>query len=184
MRTLGCLLVALVVATTAYAQSKNEQSPANNHALEKTASLNPDSPAAWQDLGFARYQQQRFALAADAYEHAQRLAPRDPQINSNLGYAYLFSHRWDEAIASFKTALETDSHMIAARRGLCSAYSLAQQPQDAVAMCLAAIDIDGKSAAKRRKRFCVKRSCANPITQRTTSISAWFVCSGRIATVR
>ena len=149
MRTLGCLLVALVVATAAYAQQKDKQSPATTRALEKEASLNPDSPGAWENLGLTRFHQKRFALAIDAFEHARRLAPRDPQINNNLGYAYLFSKRLDEAIGSFQTVLEIDSHMIAARRGLCSVYALARQPQEAVEACLAAIEDDGKSAVPR-----------------------------------
>jgi tetratricopeptide (TPR) repeat protein len=149
MRTLECLILALVVATTAYAQNTAESTPADVHALEKFATLNPNSAIAWENLGLARYQQQRFALAAEAFEHAQRLAPRDAQIINNLGFAYLFGDRWDEAITSFKAALEINSNMTAPRRGLCSAYSLARRSNEAVQMCLAAIADDANSAVPR-----------------------------------
>lgn len=139
MRTLGCFLVALVVATAAYAQSKEDPKPTDIRSLEKETSLHPDSPAVWQKLGLAQYRHEHFELAINAFEHALRLAPKDPQITNNLGFAYLFSKRLEDAISSFKTTLDLDSHFFAAHRGLCSAYSLARRSQDAVEMCLIAI---------------------------------------------
>jgi tetratricopeptide (TPR) repeat protein len=75
--------------------------------LEKAASLDPDSPEIYEELGYA-YGAQDKALAA--YEKALALNPDNLSIHERLGRQYLIKNRIDEAMAHFRLAMQTTQY--------------------------------------------------------------------------
>ena len=81
-------------------------------ALEAAARANPDSVDAWQALGAAMFDLNRFADAAAAFEKAANLAPRTAVLWSALGEARLMASESDPmppaALAAFRKAATID----------------------------------------------------------------------------
>jgi tetratricopeptide (TPR) repeat protein len=71
--------------------------------LERLVALAPHEAGGWQQLGFARAEEQRMPEAAQAFERAARLDPKDPVsarslAQSNLDAGYPAAHLFDHAL--------------------------------------------------------------------------------------
>ncbi|MBV8515254.1 MAG: tetratricopeptide repeat protein [Acidobacteria bacterium] len=63
----------------------------------------------WYYLGRAKYIENRFDEAINAFEHALKLSPGNPKFEDNLGLAYAGLNRTNEALVAYKTAIEWQS---------------------------------------------------------------------------
>ena len=64
-------------------------------ALETEAKANPKDAGAWQRLGFAMFDQGRFADSAAAFEKAVALSPKHAVLWSSLGEALVMASEQD-----------------------------------------------------------------------------------------
>ena len=82
-------------------------------ALEARVASNPKDGAAWQALGFARYADQRYDAAAEAYAKATELDPGNAVLFSALGEARVMASARDPmppaALEAFRKALALDA---------------------------------------------------------------------------
>lgn len=118
---LGVALAA-VVAALAWRGTSHEAAPepvasANSEpgsiaALEARVASNPEDGTAWQALGFARYAEQRYDGAAEAYAKAAQIDPSSAVLFSALGEARVMASTRDPmppaALEAFRKALALD----------------------------------------------------------------------------
>jgi tetratricopeptide (TPR) repeat protein len=74
--------------------------------LSKAVAWKPDDADAWYYLGRSRYNENRFADAITAFQHALQLDPRNEKAEDNLGLAYLGLQKEAEAGTAFRNAIE------------------------------------------------------------------------------
>ncbi|HYE65339.1 MAG TPA: tetratricopeptide repeat protein [Pyrinomonadaceae bacterium] len=113
---------ATAVALSA-ASAKSE--PASN------AGLSPGAEA-YNKTGLSHYEAGRYREAAEAYQHALRLAPADALIYNNLGTAYSALGQFKEAVEAFKQAIRLQPEMAIVRLNLGHAYCQLKQHGEAL----------------------------------------------------
>lgn len=72
--------------------------------LEQALEQDPSAAETWLQLANLRFDLQRFAGAAEAYERYLALVPPHPDVLTDLGVAYHMSGRPEEALARFERA--------------------------------------------------------------------------------
>lgn len=72
--------------------------------LEQAVEQDPSSAQGWLELANLRFDLQRFAGAAEAYERYLSLAQPHPDVLTDLGVAYHMSGRPQDALAQFDRA--------------------------------------------------------------------------------
>lgn len=81
--------------------------------LEERVAETPDDGAAWQELGFLRFEQGEYGAAAAAYRKAAEIAPGEAVLWSALGEALVMDSKRDplppEALAAFERAVKIDA---------------------------------------------------------------------------
>ena len=81
--------------------------------LERRANAEPGNAGAWQELGFAYFELERFADAATAYARATEADPDSAVLWSSLGEALVMASERDpmppEALQAFRKAIALDS---------------------------------------------------------------------------
>lgn len=81
--------------------------------LEERVAETPDEGAAWQELGFLRFEQGEYGAAAAAYRKAAEIDPGEAVLWSALGEALVMDSKRDplppEALAAFERAVEIDA---------------------------------------------------------------------------
>jgi cytochrome c-type biogenesis protein CcmH len=81
--------------------------------LEERVAETPDDGAAWQELGFLRFEQGEYGAAAAAYRKAAEIDPGEAVLWSALGEALVMDSKRDplppEALAAFERAVEIDA---------------------------------------------------------------------------
>ena len=81
--------------------------------LEERIAETPDDGAAWQELGFLRFEQGEYGAAAAAYRTAAEIDPGEAVLWSALGEALVMDSKRDplppEALAAFERAVEIDA---------------------------------------------------------------------------
>lgn len=81
--------------------------------LEERVAETPDDGAAWQELGFLRFEQGEYGAAAGAYRKAAEIDPGEAVLWSALGEALVMDSKRDplppEALAAFERAVEIDA---------------------------------------------------------------------------
>lgn len=97
---------------TAQPSTAEVSTPPTLEQLAERAAANPDDPVGWQELGLAYFGANRFAEAADAYEHAVAADPDTAVLWSSLGEARVMASE-DEplpaaALEAFRRALSLD----------------------------------------------------------------------------
>lgn len=116
------LALAAVVAALAWRGASDESSPdpasteaappGSIAALEARVASNPEDGAAWQALGLARFGEQRYDGAAEAYARAAALEPSSAVLWSALGEARVMASRRDPmpppALEAFRRAASLD----------------------------------------------------------------------------
>jgi tetratricopeptide (TPR) repeat protein len=73
--------------------------------LTRSVAANPADADAWYYLGRTKYNESRFAEAADAFLRCLALEPRNVKAQDNLGLSYAGLGRTDAAIAAYETAI-------------------------------------------------------------------------------
>ena len=77
--------------------------------LTRMLSWTPNDADGWYYLGRAKYTENRFDEAVDAFEHALELSPGNVKFEDNLGLAYAGLNRTNEALAAYKSAIDWQS---------------------------------------------------------------------------
>lgn len=72
--------------------------------IEQFLATSPEVPEAWLQLANTRFDLQRFAAAAEAYNRYLELAPADPDVITDLGVSYRMMGRQQEALEQFRRA--------------------------------------------------------------------------------
>ncbi|MBV9886838.1 MAG: tetratricopeptide repeat protein [Acidobacteria bacterium] len=78
--------------------------------LTRMLAWTPNDADGWYYLGRAKYTENRFDEAINAFEHALKLSPSNVKFEDNLGLAYAGLNRTNEALVAYKTAIEWQSH--------------------------------------------------------------------------
>jgi len=94
--------------------------------------IDPNSFAAFNNLGVLYFQQHDFLQAADAFTHAHRLRPGDPAISFNLGLALYSTRNPQAAIAPLTAGVADPLHSIDAHFLLGACYGDIKQWRRAV----------------------------------------------------
>lgn len=92
-----------------------------DESLQMAIRLNPEYPAAWNDLGNLCLEQNRLDEALAAYRRAVELRADYVDAWFNLGNALKRTGRHAEAAAAFREVLARDGGRISAHRELCAA---------------------------------------------------------------
>ncbi len=109
--------------------------------LREQAEADPDDPVAWQELGSAMFEANRFAEAADAYDRATQLDGDSAVLWSALGEARVMASKEEPlpapAMEAFRRALSLDGSDPRARYFLAVEKDLAGDHEGAIADWLA-----------------------------------------------
>jgi cytochrome c-type biogenesis protein CcmH len=109
--------------------------------LEAAAREKGDDAAAWQELGWAYFQAERFADAVTAYRRATTISPGTAVLWSSLGEALVMASDKEpmpaEALAAFRKAHEIDGKDARARSVLAVARDLEGDHEGAITDWLA-----------------------------------------------
>lgn len=109
--------------------------------LERRAEADPDNAGAWQELGFAYFQNGRFAEAATAYGEATGADPESAVLWSSLGEALVMASERDpmppRALEAFRKAAALDPQDPRARYFLAVVKDLGEDHEGAIADWLA-----------------------------------------------
>ena len=109
--------------------------------LERRASAEPGNAGAWQELGFAYFELERFAEAATAYRRATEADPDSAVLWSSLGEALVMASERDpmppEALEAFRKAIALDREDPRGRYFMAVEKDLAGDHEGAVAAWLA-----------------------------------------------
>lgn len=120
--------------------------PMTIEQLKERADADPMNAEAWQELGFAYFQAQRFPQAAEAYRQAIEGDKENAVLWSALGEARVMSQQLGEeplpadAIAAFERAIELDAQDPRARYFLAVRKDLAGDHQGAINDWLALLE--------------------------------------------
>ena len=74
--------------------------------FSQVVSETPDDAAAWYLLGRTRYNENEFAAAIRAFEHALQLRPKYVEAENNIGLAWKELNDRDKAQAAFQAAID------------------------------------------------------------------------------
>jgi Flp pilus assembly protein TadD len=77
--------------------------------LTKMLEWTPNDSEGWYYLGRAKYSENRFAEAVDAFQRSLKLDPRNIKAEDNLGLSYAGLGRRDEAVAAYQQAIAWQS---------------------------------------------------------------------------
>ena len=91
-------------------------------ALQLAVKLKPDFADAFNSLGSALYQAQKFDQAIEVYKRAISLKPKVAETHNNLGKVYYRAKRNQEAVAAFKAAIQLKPNFGEAHFSLAVAY--------------------------------------------------------------
>lgn len=114
------LALAAILAAVGYRSLSNDSISADDaelgtplDRLEERIAETPDDGAAWQELGFLRFEQGEYGAAAAAYRKAAEIDPGEAVLWSALGEALVMDSKRDpmppEALAAFERAVEIDA---------------------------------------------------------------------------
>lgn len=143
-------------------------------AYENLLSEQPESFAAWNNLGNLRHDAGEFEEALEAYGQASRIDPKSSLAYMNVGRALLALHRYDEACLSLEKAalltptdpqpllelgrvLTSINHADAGLRALGAAAKLSPtDPRIFLAIAVAFQDLSNHDQAEKALRYAIK----------------------------
>lgn len=80
--------------------------------LTKSLELAPKDPDNWYFLGRAKYAENRFEEAIDAFQQCLKLNPKNIKAEDNLGLSYAGLGRNDEAIKAYQSAIAWQAEVL------------------------------------------------------------------------
>jgi len=114
--------------------------------FERATQLNPTQPDAFNNLGVALREQEKYEAALIAYDNAISMSPKFAEAYNNKGVALLGLERVDEAIAAHQRALELKPDHASAYGNLGNAFQDADRFDDAFDAYQKAIALNPKHA--------------------------------------
>jgi cytochrome c-type biogenesis protein CcmH/NrfG len=139
MKKTFVLFVLILIALTGCNQQPQQQkgqapypggvpmkSPEEIRQLEQLAKQAPKSAEAWNMLGNALMDSNRFAEAVDAYRKSLEIEPKNTNVRVDMGTCLRNSGKPQEAVDEYKKAIKVDPNHINANRnlGVVLAYDL------------------------------------------------------------
>jgi tetratricopeptide (TPR) repeat protein len=113
--------------------------------LTRSLAWNPQDSDSWYYLGRARYNENKFAAALDAFLQCLKLSPGNVKAEDNLGLAYAGLGRNEEATAAYQQAMAWQSQATLRNPGpyidLGSLLLDENRPEEAVPYLLQAVQI-------------------------------------------
>jgi tetratricopeptide (TPR) repeat protein len=113
--------------------------------LTRSLEWNPQDSDGWYYLGRARYNENKFAAAVDAFLHCLKLSLRNVKAEDNLGLAYAGLGRNEEATAAYQQAMVWQSQATFKNSGpyidLASLLLDENRPEEAIPYLLQAVEI-------------------------------------------
>ncbi len=105
------------LAREAQINQKNGYAALATRQYRDAVTLNPEMPAAWNNLGILLMEQKEFMLAATAFRKAADLLPTDPRPYENLGLCYRSARHAKESLEFYGKSLERDENWLPSLRG-------------------------------------------------------------------
>jgi tetratricopeptide (TPR) repeat protein len=110
----------------------------------------PNDSGGWYYLGRAKYSENRFAEAINAFQQSLKLDPGNVKAEDNLGLSYAGLDRTEEALAAYKTAISWEEKVTPRNPGpyinLGSLLLDQSRPEEAVPYLLQAIEISPRES--------------------------------------
>ncbi|MGH7511351.1 MAG: tetratricopeptide repeat protein [Gemmatimonadales bacterium] len=119
-----------LLATGYFGQQDYEKSIAQ---LRKATEINPTYSPAYNQLGYAYRQVEKFDDAATAFKKYIELIPGDPNPYDSYAELLMKTGRFDESIAQYQKALSVDEHFTPSRVGIANNLMLQGKPDQAAA---------------------------------------------------
>ena len=105
------------LAREAQINQKNGHTVLATRQYRDAVTLNPELPAAWNNLGILLMEQKEYMNAATAFRRAADLLPSDPRPYENLGLCYRSARHVKESIEYYGKSLERDGNWLPSLRG-------------------------------------------------------------------
>jgi tetratricopeptide (TPR) repeat protein len=119
-----------LLATGLFGQQDFESSIAE---LRKATEINPNYSPAYNQLGYAYRQVEKYDDAATAFKKYIELIPNDPNPYDSYAELLMKTGRFDESIAQYQKALSVDEHFTPSRVGIATNLMLQGKPDQAAA---------------------------------------------------
>jgi tetratricopeptide (TPR) repeat protein len=119
-----------LLATGLFGQQDFESSIAE---LRKATEINPNYSPAYNQLGYAYRQVEKYDDAATAFKKYIELIPNDPNPYDSYAELLMKTGRLDESIAQYQKALSVDEHFTPSRVGIATNLMLQGKPDQAAA---------------------------------------------------
>jgi tetratricopeptide (TPR) repeat protein len=118
-------------------QQKNYEGA--QHFLERAVAVDPNYPAALNELGYAYAGTRNFDRAFESLDKYVKLMPGEPNTEDSYGEICRMAGRYEQAIEHYEKALAYDSTFIWSQVGLADTYMLMGKEQQARAQYAKAI---------------------------------------------
>ena len=105
------------LAREANVNQKNGHYALATKQYKEAVTLNPELPAAWNNLGILLMDQKDFMNSATAFRKAADLLPSDPRPYENLGLCYRSAKHPKESLEFYGKSLERDENWLPSLRG-------------------------------------------------------------------
>ena len=89
--------------------------PKAEQGFREVLKIDPQSAAAYSNLGVVYIREGKYDAAIGAFTHAKKLPPQMPGLDLNLGLAYYYKHDFASAIGAFERVLRFDPEHAQAR---------------------------------------------------------------------
>lgn len=105
------------LAREASVNQKNGHLALATRQYKEAVTLNPELPAAWNNLGILLMNQSDYMNSATAFRKAADLLPSDPRPYENLGLCYRNAQHPVESLEFYGKSLERDENWLPSLRG-------------------------------------------------------------------
>ena len=113
----GQMAKGAALAREAAINQRNGNAALATRQYRDAVTLNPELPAAWNNLGILLMNQQDYLNSATSFRRAADLLPTDPRPFENLGLCYRSAGHARESLEYYTRSLERDENWLPSLRG-------------------------------------------------------------------